>query len=168
MERGYPQRDAEMVKQKFDRLSNTNKSTWDPTCPPNVRRAKTIARAILARAQAGSIGIVQSHDDEESDDNGTINLITNENGNRLPLGARIDSRSPVSSGTKRVPKTQSTIESLVSTVTTFADKFRSVADSFANNRGDDIESVVERHVNKAIASTNSKIEELKSLILSRY
>lgn len=33
---GYPERDLDMFKQKFDRQSNENKNTGNPSLPPNV------------------------------------------------------------------------------------------------------------------------------------
>lgn len=53
---GYSTRDQAMVKQKFDRLANENRPTGDAHCPPNVRRTKRIARAILGHAQSIALG----------------------------------------------------------------------------------------------------------------
>lgn len=60
---GYPERYIDSIKQKFDRLANTNKSTVDPNCPAMVRRAKAIAKPILCRAQAQILGTNNSDDD---------------------------------------------------------------------------------------------------------
>lgn len=48
-EEGRPERDIDALKAKFDKLSNTKKPTGSPTCLPSVRRAKHIARDILAK-----------------------------------------------------------------------------------------------------------------------
>lgn len=62
-------RDTESVKCKFDRLANTKKPTGDPSCPSPVRKAKTIARAILGKVNAISVG------DESSDDGGEDGIL---------------------------------------------------------------------------------------------
>lgn len=49
-------RDEDSLKAKFNKLYNTKKSTGDPTFPPNVRRAKHIAKAVLSCAAAASLG----------------------------------------------------------------------------------------------------------------
>jgi len=43
-------------KNKFDKLANKKKDTGNPSCPPEVRRAKHIARDILGSCYAGSAG----------------------------------------------------------------------------------------------------------------
>lgn len=59
-----PCRDDAMLKQKYDRLANTSKSTGNPTCPPEVRKANRIARNILAQAQATALGARAGSGDE--------------------------------------------------------------------------------------------------------
>ena len=46
-----------MTRNKFDRLANTHKSTGDPRITIPVRRAKRIAKSILARAHSRTLGI---------------------------------------------------------------------------------------------------------------
>lgn len=62
-----PQRDISAIRGKFDRLANTKKPTGDPSCPPAVRRAKLIARDMLGKVNAFSVGDV-SDDDTDSKD----------------------------------------------------------------------------------------------------
>lgn len=57
-------RNPVMGKKKFDRLSNVKKSTGDPSCPPEVRRAKRISPAILGRDHAATSGWTLASDDE--------------------------------------------------------------------------------------------------------
>lgn len=64
MERQFAHRDAEIVKQKFNRIANENKNTRDQNCPPVIRREKRIARAILCGVQATSLGGSLSSDYE--------------------------------------------------------------------------------------------------------
>ena len=40
-----PERDPDSCRTKFKTLKNVKKPTGDPTCPPNVRKAKRIRRA---------------------------------------------------------------------------------------------------------------------------
>lgn len=61
-----PQRDITAIRGKFDRLANTKKPTGDPSCPPAVRRAKLIAREILGKVNAFSVGDEDLETDEQS------------------------------------------------------------------------------------------------------
>ena len=64
---GRPERDQDSLKSKFDKLVNTKKKTGDPTCPPQVRRAKHIARDIMNKCSAMTInGETGSDSDRES------------------------------------------------------------------------------------------------------
>lgn len=51
-----PKRDQDSLRNKFDKLVNAKKKTGDPTCPADVRRAKRIAKGILAKCAATTIG----------------------------------------------------------------------------------------------------------------
>ncbi|KAK9373635.1 uncharacterized protein V1513DRAFT_402750 [Lipomyces chichibuensis] len=46
IENGRASRDVAALRRKFNQLVNLPKPTGDPTCPPDVRRAKEISRAI--------------------------------------------------------------------------------------------------------------------------
>lgn len=50
-ENGRSFRVMDYLRTKFDNLAKTKKPTGDPSCPPNVRRAKHIARDILGRVK---------------------------------------------------------------------------------------------------------------------
>lgn len=63
-EEDRPVRDADSLKSKFDKLANTKKPTGNPSCPPNVREAKRIARNIMAKTNA----IVAGHDEGATDE----------------------------------------------------------------------------------------------------
>ena len=52
---GYPERDINLLKKKFDRFSNKNKKTGGPVCPPSVRRAKHVVRSIVGKSCAKSL-----------------------------------------------------------------------------------------------------------------
>ena len=49
---GWPPREAGAYQQKYTRLKMTKKPTGDPTCPPDVKQAKRIARSIDAKMYA--------------------------------------------------------------------------------------------------------------------
>ena len=51
-----PVRDQDSLKNKFDKLANAKKKTGNPSCPPDVSRAKHIARNIQNKCAAGVPG----------------------------------------------------------------------------------------------------------------
>lgn len=53
------------MRAKFDKLANTRKPTRGPTCPRDVRRAKNIAKSMLAKSSVAVAGIVEEDDDVE-------------------------------------------------------------------------------------------------------
>ena len=77
--RGFPadrQRDMDSLRLKFKTLKNKRKPTGDPTCPPEVRRAKQADRAI--QQQMG----VENFDDEEEEldqDGDNVSVANEEN-----------------------------------------------------------------------------------------
>jgi hypothetical protein len=80
------ERDEEQIRNKFKALRNTKKPTGDPTCPPNIRRAKQLMHLIERRCsvttmddsdsdgevgdvgEVGEVGRRGSEDDENDDD----------------------------------------------------------------------------------------------------
>ncbi|ETV67581.1 hypothetical protein H257_16307 [Aphanomyces astaci] len=60
---GFPHRDAESLKRKYQQLRNNPKPTGDPECPMDVRRAKWIVRDIDNKAD-----VLALEDDCEEDD----------------------------------------------------------------------------------------------------
>lgn len=78
----HPEQDADIVQHKFYRLSNTNHSTGNPTSPPNVRQAKRIAKSILNRAQAVSLGVGRTNSNDIDDDDNSVS--TNRSDASLP------------------------------------------------------------------------------------
>ena len=50
---------------KFDSLANKSKPTGHADCPPAVRKAKHISRAIMWRAAAAALGGVRSDDEDD-------------------------------------------------------------------------------------------------------
>eukprot|EP00171_Calliarthron_tuberculosum_P001334 IDg1334t1 len=152
-EKEYNQRDSAILKQNFDRLSNVNKRTGDPTCPPKVRRAKRIARAILGRAQSVTLGCASSSDDEPN---------TTCAAGRI--GARSDRRAPGAGGVRPVGTRASNDAALLACVTQVTDNFAAMSDAYIGRSSVRVEEVVRDEVRKAIAES---MEELKSLLQSR-
>lgn len=77
-----------MLKQKYDRLASTNKSTGDPSCTVEVRKAKRISRAILAKAQSSALGGADASDGEDEE---VIDKTSR-------VGARVGRRAPGTGG----------------------------------------------------------------------
>jgi len=49
------ERTRESLRRKFQTLYLVKKATGDPTCPPEVRRAKELQRAIREKAEVSSV-----------------------------------------------------------------------------------------------------------------
>lgn len=56
----WPQRDSESLRRKFYALKNAKKPTGDPSCPPEIRRAKHVFREIEDKCS-----VLQLDDDEQ-------------------------------------------------------------------------------------------------------
>lgn len=66
--RKCPKREAESVKEKFDRIESTKKLKGDPLCPIPMHRAQNIAHNIFSRVNAISVGDEISDDEDDSID----------------------------------------------------------------------------------------------------
>ena len=119
--KGFPVRDQDALKQKFDRLANTQKSTGDPLCPPAVRKAKQIAHAILGRASADSIGGGFSNENES---------IIELHGSRTDvIGSKTNRRRPGTTGVCRFQKGRRTSEDIIDLVGDVASKIGDMANA---------------------------------------
>ena len=83
-ETGYLERDCELFKQRFDRMAKEKKQTGNPSCPAYIKKAKHVPRNILGRANAVSLG--RDYTDEDSADDGTIDLSDETNTQTKRLG----------------------------------------------------------------------------------
>lgn len=92
-------RDQDSLKEKFDKLAATKKSTGDPTFPPDVRRAKQIARDINGRAYAAMVGDSSDEDGGDASKDGNASHTTNV-GNEV-LGSRKRKREEGARGVKK-------------------------------------------------------------------
>lgn len=176
-----PQRDVESVKMKFDRLANVKKPTGDPSCPPNVRRAEHIARSILGKVNAISMG-----DESSSDSDGEImDLVGSSSvgeetsathikaGKGRVLGGSKGRRKPGAGGLK-VRGREYIVEpvgNMADSVSMLVDVLRKPQDSSESSfSGSDLhESIrnsIKAEVTAELAHTNASIEELKTLVLA--
>ncbi len=149
-------REQDALKQKFDFLANTQKKTGDPSCPPHVRRAKHIARAILGRAQVACLG--------GDDDDDMPNTTYLQHPIELRLGERVGELRPGALGIKRKPSTAESNHALLQIVSRVADKFETMADSVTNNDVQDVVNLVKVEVASALSDTQDSIEQLKKII----
>jgi len=66
--KGWPVRDHESLKRKFNALANTKKPTGDPTCPDSVRQAKRLQYSIETKANTGLADQDEPEPEFEGDD----------------------------------------------------------------------------------------------------
>ena len=128
---GYPARDTEMLKRKFEPLVNESKPTGSPSCPQSVRRAKLISRSILNRAVCCPLGI-----DDELDDMSEMPE-NKENANReseLPLGARSNSRGVIRAGSRKSCTCSDSAAKLLSTVSSVACDFKELVSNISSKK----------------------------------
>ncbi|KAI0558515.1 hypothetical protein FGB62_204g10 [Gracilaria domingensis] len=114
-----PLRD-ETLKNKYDKLCISKRKTEDPSCPPDLRRAKHIARDIQAKV----VAIVLDHDEESDEENS--DAVTEcgrkkeEEGDANKLGFKCNKRNVGFAGlASRKPKTEDVLEEKVDTMTRF-------------------------------------------------
>eukprot|EP00171_Calliarthron_tuberculosum_P023636 IDg23636t1 len=165
---GVPLREDSMLKQKFDRLAHTNKSTGNPSCPPDVRRAKRIARGILAKAQAVALGVEKGSD---GDSDSTVDLTTSEGVARAErgaqVGARAGKRTAGACGVSRGGR-KDTEAALLECVSRVADKFEVLADAVVEDTHVRMQELVREEVVRALGPTNETIDELKRMIIDKF
>ena len=152
MAQSYPMRDADMLKQKFDRLANEKKPTGNPRCPAPVRKAKQVARNILSLAQAAALGGIL---DDDHDSDSTIYLIGASSANaRDRLGARPGRRAPGAMGVRSGNRRAQEEATLVECVSHVTQKFSMMADAVASRYVPSIEELVRIEVQSALAPSN--------------
>lgn len=165
-ENEYSERDYTTLKTKFDRLANMNKRTGNPTIPAEVRRAKHIAKAIHARAQAASLGGTGEH----ADDDGSSNFFPTHR--RRGIGARADHRDPGAGGVRSTTPRANTDAALLSCVTQVADKFAALSDAYIGRSATRMDEVINNEVKRVVRdevkqAVAESMEEIKDLLRSR-
>ena len=179
---GRPERDAESLKLKFDKLANTKKSTGDPSCPADVRRAKRVGRDLLASAQAGVLGGEHSGNDEgvcndedgdrrnggcdrtesRGDENSTEVSNLETPGRLAVSGARKRKRNYGAGGLSVAGNMED--DPLLKCVRTVAQNMCDMTDAFLKQDTEDLLKMVKEEVEKAAKDTKESIQELKSFI----
>lgn len=182
-----PYRDMDSLKGKFDKLANVKKPTGNPSCPDNVRRAKRIARDILAKCNAHSVGDT-SESDSNPDQDSFGNPIENDSlGNGTPnseqasrasslgqkrkgketLGARKNKRRAGATGVKENDGSDLVadhIGSMSESIGLIAKSFRFPNEGLEHPRlHDDIKNIVKEEVREELKITNDSINELKEM-----
>ena len=102
---GRPLREQTSLKIKFDKLCSSKKPTGDPSCPPEVRRAKHISREILARCNAVSLRGESDSDLEVLElDTASSTVQEDDRDTRNEVGARKRRRRAGATGLERSKK----------------------------------------------------------------
>lgn len=172
-----PMRDTESVKGKFDRLANTKKPTGDPSCPANVRRAKHIARNILALVNAVSVGDNSGEENNMDTSSSAEATADTETGSGIvkrsatgSVGARKRQRKAGAAGVSAGGEGEDMVEYMgemarsgTKLVEVMCEPQGSVAPTDMTTT---IRTVVQEEVKQELAHTNTSLEELKALILS--
>jgi hypothetical protein len=88
-----PNRDVDAIRNKFKHLKNVPKPTGDPTCPPNVIRAKRIAKEIEEGECVFQCYSSENSDEEESEASSRVVVSASESsdcdeGNTSPVAFR--------------------------------------------------------------------------------
>lgn len=164
-ENGRPIRDATSLKAKFDRFAAVKKPTGDPSCPPNVRRAKQLAREIMSK----TCSAVAGQDDEEDD---IIDVEEYEEGEasgtkrkRPQIGVSPNKRRPGARGIKA----DDDKDDLIDVVSDIAKSIGSLVSQKSTEREpENLKEVVKETVKTEMASVQSSIDELKALVVRSF
>ena len=93
------------LKKKFDRLNSSKKPTGDPTCPPDVKRAKRIQRRIMEKAEVEVSHESDPEDQGSESDNNILEMEDNNSdandGGDSDGGVSTHSSAPASSVSKK-------------------------------------------------------------------
>lgn len=186
-------RDVDSLKKKFDKLANMKKKTGDPSCPPEVRRAKHIARSILSRAAAlpvdgessssesaedggtgdsigsGAKGNMQEHEDGDPRGGERSSRVTRDGSVRgSALGSRTRKRPEGAGGVRSGRVEKKTDAVLVTCIESMAEKMGDISRALLMPSAPsvDITSTVQKEVASAMAPTLAALQEMKDLISS--
>jgi len=184
VEVGYPPRDQDSLKNKFDKMVGDKKRTGVAFIPPDIRRAKDIMRSILASAHAVDAGgedeiePPQPHigGGEEEGSGGAIGEIgvdgaaavaTNATGGpAIPLGTRIRKRAfglgGVASKKGKDPLLVC-VEKVAASMAAITEVI-AVPPAVAPPPVAAIEEVVRVEVEKAMAKNTKELQEIKKFI----
>jgi hypothetical protein len=87
-----PERDIDAIRNKWKALKNAKKPTGDPTCPPDVIRAKRLAKEIDSSVLTFSLGQESSSDDDSpiSDSNSEASSVQSDVQQRAAIYSNVD------------------------------------------------------------------------------
>jgi len=162
----FEPRDQNGLKTKFDKLVATKKKTGDPTCPDDVRRAKHIARDIMASAYAVSAGdddcmvppLPSDGEDEVRASNLEIDSV--EGPSIRPVGARARKRVVGAGG---IGKKRSK-DPLVACVEQVAASMAEITSTIVGRQEESVEVIVQRQVAKAMAAQTEKLDAMQKIL----
>lgn len=191
---GRPVRDAESLKMKFDKLVNVKKPTGDPSCPLPVRRAKHIARSILAKCNAVSVGDGSSQDNEairgrnldaalhqndeaqksiEGIDSGSCDTGHKRKGSQI--GSRVNKKRAGGTGIRST----STVDPMIEHVGSISESVQQISDAivarssrqgqtFGQDALNEVKQIVKEEIKVELEKTNEALNDLKSVILQYF
>jgi len=186
---GRPPRDQDSLKGKFDKLANTKKDTGNPSCPPEVRRAKHISRDILGSCYAASAGdgdameplppVGQTPpsdggagggDDSCGGSGGApANIRGRQGGGPSPIGHRNRIRAVAAGGVAK----RKTKDPLVASVEMVAANMAAITEAIAAPAPlavadivrEEVAKAMDAHMAKAMEAHANKLEEMKKFIV---
>ena len=160
VENEYPFRNLSSIKDKFDRLANLNKSTGDPTCPPNVVSAKMIGRAIVGRASAATLGDI-GDDGQGNCDTGNSNEIASTSSSAV--GCNSVRRPPGTEGIRSRAKENNRLTLCVEKMTEAVGSMASAMDEGGNSN---VQEMVRKEVKAAMRPVEDRLEALIGIMKS--
>ena len=176
-----PARNFEFLRNKFDKLANAKKKTGDPSCPPSIRRAKQISRAIQAKCAAYTLGDSSEEEkmstcEEKPPDSGArLNeeaVTPAKNGNSDTVGAVKRKRRTGATGTPE--KGKKAQEILLEHVGAMAEHIGWISEVFRTGSSDagernslkkeDVVEIVQREVGDSIRPTNDMLGKIMDMM----
>jgi len=180
---GCPPRAQDSLKNKFDKMAGETKKTGVAFCPPEIRRAKDIARAILGSCHAVDAGSEDGIEppepqgpgpvsgtgggDEEREDNEAGPVPTNATGGPLPpIGTRIRKRAFGAGGVggkKRKDPLLVCVEKVAASMAAITEVI-TAPPAVGPLPTASIEEVVRAEVGKAMEKNTKELQEMKKFI----
>lgn len=165
-ENSRSKRDIDFPRMKFDRLANQKKPTGSNACPPLVRSAKQIARDILGKVNAVSIG-----DDIDLLGNGSggnvdVDTYPGQSGSsgKKPLGAQSCKQKAGAAGTKQ----EEDVDAFVEHVADMSKATTSLVEKRLNEEERLTIPDVQNIVKQETKAFNSSSTQLKQMVLIHF
>ncbi|KAK9483529.1 hypothetical protein V1527DRAFT_472946, partial [Lipomyces starkeyi] len=94
LENGTPSRDVGAIRRKFNSLVNFPKPTGDPTCPPDIKRAKEISRMINESVEMAFLYDMDMGADQQEESNSSAGSRHSPESSRASDTSRAGSEAP--------------------------------------------------------------------------